>query len=116
MELKMELRVIKYRNIGMIGHDYVEDDYWDSHKYCGFELNNRKVIVCIYTTNNFGDESNGSEIEYHYINSLNDKFEKGFLWKEEEVSKEEIKVIEDYYDNDSDFDCDEETDIITVSY
>lgn len=110
----MELKVIKYRNIGSVEDNYVEDDYWDEHKYCGFELNNGKCIVYIYTINNFGDDSKGSEMECHYINSLDDKFQKGFLWKSEEVSKEEIKVIEDYYDNDSDFDCDEETDIEEV--
>ena len=110
----MELKVIKYRNIGSVEDNYVENDYWDEHKYCGFELSNGKCIVYIYTTNHFGDDSKGSEIECHYINSLDDKFQKGFLWKSEEVSKEEIKVIEDYYDNDSDFDCDEETDIEEV--
>ena len=110
----MELKVIKYRNIGSVEDNYVEDDYWDEHKYCGFELNNGKCIVYIYTINNFGDDSKGSEMECHYINSLDDKFQKGFLWKSEEVSKEEIKVIEDYYDNDSDFDCDEEIDIEEV--
>ena len=110
----MGLKVIKYRNIGSVEDNYVENDYWDEHKYCGFELNNGKCIVYIYTINNFGDDSKGSEMECHYINSLDDKFQKGFLWKSEEVSKEEIKVIEDYYDNDSDFDSDEETDIVTV--
>mgnify|MGYP003648504243 FL=1 len=108
------VKVVKYRNIGVVEDNYVENDYWDEHKYCGFELNNGKCIVYIYTINNFGDDSKGSEIECYYINSLDDKFQKGFLWKSEEVSKEEIKVIEDYYDNDSDFDSDEETDIVTV--
>ena len=110
----MELKVIKYRNIGIVEDNYVEDDYWDEHKYCGFELSNGKCIVYIYTLNNFGDECNGSESECRYIESLDIKFEKGFSWKEEEVDEKEIKVIEDYYDNDSDFDCDEETDIITI--
>ena len=36
----MELKVIKYRNIGSVEDNYVENDYWDEHKYCGFELNN----------------------------------------------------------------------------
>ena len=111
----MELKVIKYRNIGIVEDNYVEDDYWDEHKYCGFELSNGKCIVYIYTTNHFGDDSLGGESDCYYIDSLDIKFEKGFLWKDEEVDKKEIKVIEDYYEeNDSDFD--EETDIITISY
>ena len=111
----MKLKVVKYRNIGIVEDNYVEDDYWDEHKYCGFELSNGKCIVYIYTTNHFGDDSLGGESDYYYIDSLDIKFEKGFLWKDEEVDKKEIKVIEDYYEeNDSDFD--EETDIITVSY
>ena len=111
----MNLKVVKYRNIGIVEDNYVEDDYWDEHKYCGFELSNGKCIVYIYTTNHFGDDSLGGEGDCYYIDSLDIKFEKGFLWKDEEVDKKEIKVIEDYYEeNDSDFD--EETDIITVSY
>ena len=110
----MELKVIKYRNIGSLEDKFMIDDYWDEHKYCGFELNNGKCIVYIYIINNFGDDSKGSQMECHYINSLDDTFEKGFLWKIGEVSKEEIKVIEDYYDNESDFDCNKETDIVEV--
>ena len=111
----MNLKVVKYRNIGIVEDNYVENDYWDEHKYCGFELSNGKCIVYIYTTNYFGDDSLGGETDCYYIDSLDIKFEKGFLWKDEEVDKKEIKVIEDYYEeNDSDFD--EETDIITVSY
>ena len=111
----MELKVVKYRNIGVIEDNYVENDYWDEHKYCGFELSNGKCIVYIYTINYFGDDSNGSETECYYIDSLDNKFEKGFWWKDEKVDEKEIKVIEDYYENESDFDCDEETEIITVN-
>ena len=100
----MELKVIKYRNIGMISHDYVEDEYWKKNSYCSFELSNRKVIVCIYSSHNFGDDCNKDENEYHYINSLNDKFQNGFLSKSEKVSKQEIDIIEDFYHNDSNVD------------
>ena len=95
----MELKVIKYRNIGMISHDFVEDDFWDKHSYCSFELNNKNVIVCIFTVNNIGHEYNNSENEYYYINSLNDKFQDGFSIKSEKVSEEEIYLIEDFYNN-----------------
>ena len=111
----MELKVVKYRNIGIVEDNYVESDYWDEHKFCGFELNNGKCIVYIYTINYFGDDSNGSETECYYLDSLDKKFEKGFWWKDEKVDEKEIKVIEDYYENESDFDCDEETEIITVN-
>ena len=67
----MELKVVKYRNIGIVEDNYVENDYWDEHKYCGFELSNGKCIVYIYTINNFGDDSLGSESECRYIESLN---------------------------------------------
>ena len=93
----MELKVIKYRNIGMISHDFVEDDYWEKHSYCSFELNNRNVIVCISNANNFDNEHHNSENEYYYINSLNDKFQNSFSNKSEKVSKEEIHLIEDFY-------------------
>ena len=93
----MELKVIKYRNVGMISHDFVEDDYWEKHSYCSFELNNRNVIVCISTANNFDNEHHNSENEYYYINSLNDKFQNSFSNKSEKVSKEEIHLIKDFY-------------------
>ena len=93
----MDLKVIKYRNIGMISHDFVEDDYWYKHSYCSFELNNRNVIVCIFTANNFGNEHQNRQNEYYYINSLNDKFQNSFSNKSEKVSKEEIHLIEDFY-------------------
>ena len=93
----MELKVIKYRNTGMISHDFVEDDYWEKHSYCSFELNNRNVIVCISPANNFNNEHHNSENEYYYINSLNDKFQNSFSNKSEKVSKEEIHLIEDFY-------------------
>ena len=93
----MELKVIRYRNIGMISHDFVEDDYWEKHSYCSFELNNRNVIVCISTANNFNNKHHNSENEYYYINSLNDKFQNSFSNKSEKVSKEEIHLIEDFY-------------------
>ena len=109
----MELKVIKYRNIGIIEDSYVEDDYWDEHRYCGFELNNGKCIVYVNILNHFGDDCNGSESVFRYIDSLSISFEKEQYWKGEEVDKKEIEVIENYYDeNDSDFDID--TDIITV--
>ena len=99
----MELKVIKYRNIGMISHDFVEDDYWYKHSYCSFELNNRNVIVCIFIANNFNNEHQNIGNEYYYINSLNDKFQNNFSNKLEKVSKEEIYLIEDFYNNNSDF-------------
>ena len=43
----MKLKVVKYRNIGIVEDNYVENDYWDEHKYCGFELSNGKCIVYI---------------------------------------------------------------------
>ena len=95
----MELKVIKYRNIGMISHDFVEDDFWDKHSYCSFELNNKNVIVCIFTSNNFGNDHQNRQNEYYYINSLNDKFQNSFSNKSEKVSKEEIHLIEDFYIN-----------------
>ena len=95
----MELKVIKYRNTGMISHDFVEDYYWDKHSYCSFELNNRNVIVCIFTAKNFDNEHHYKQNEYYYINSLNDKFQNGFSNKSEKVSKEEINLIEDFYNN-----------------
>ena len=98
----MELKVIKYRSIGMISHDFIEDDYWDKHSYCSFELNNRNVIVCIFTANNFGDEHHKSENEYYYIKSLNHKFQNSFSNKSKKVSKEEIHLIEDFYNNNTD--------------
>ena len=85
----MELKVVKYRNIGVVEDNYVENDYWDEHKYCGFELNNGKCIVYIYTINYFGDDSNGRETECYYIDSLDKKFEKGFWWKDEKVDEKE---------------------------
>ena len=66
----MELKVVKYRNIGIVEDNYVENDYWDEHKYCGFELSNGKCIVYIYTTNHFGDDSLGGESDFYYIDSL----------------------------------------------
>jgi hypothetical protein len=99
----MELKVIKYRNIGMISHDFVEDDYWNKHSYCSFELNNRNFIVCIFTANNFDNEHHCRQNEYYYINSLNDKFQNGFSNKSEKVSKEEIHLIEDLYNINSYF-------------
>ena len=93
----MELKVIKYRNIGMISHDFVEDDYWENHSYCSFELNNRNVIVCISNGNNLDNEHHNSENEYYYINSLNDKIQNGFSNKSKKVSKEEIHLIKDFY-------------------
>ena len=99
----MDLKVIKYRNIGMISHDFVENDYWDKNSYCSFELSNRNVVVCIFTTNNFNNEHQDIGNEYYYINSLNDKFQNGFSNKLEKVSKEEIHLIEEFYNNNSDF-------------
>ena len=93
----MELKVIKYRNTGMISHDFVEDDYWEKYSYCSFELSNRKFIVCVFTANNFGNEQHNKQNEYYYINSLNDKFQNSFSNKSEKVSKEEIHLIEDFY-------------------
>ena len=100
----MQLKVIKYRDSGMISHDYVENDYWHKHTYCSFELSNRKVIVCIYTFHNFANDCGRGENEYHYINSLNDKFESSFLSKSEKVSIQEIDIIEDFYHNASHLD------------
>ena len=109
----MELTVVKYRNIGIVEDSYVEDDYWDEHRYSGFELSNGKCIVYVNILNNFGDDCNGSESVFRYIDSLNISFEKEQYWKGEEVDEKEIEVIENYYDeNDNDFD--EETDIITI--
>ena len=98
----MELKVIKYRSIGMISHDFIEDDYWEKHSYCSFELNNRNVIVCIFTANNFSDEHHKSENEYYFIKSLNHKFQNSFSNKSKKVSKEEIHLIEDFYYNNTD--------------
>ena len=93
----MDLKVIKYRNTGMISHDFVEDDYWDNHSYCSFELNNRNIIVCIFTAKNFGNEHHNSENKYYYINSLNDKFQNVFSNDSEKVNKKEIDIIDSYY-------------------
>lgn len=41
----MELKIVKYRNIGIVEDNYVEIDYWDKHKYCDFELSNGNYIV-----------------------------------------------------------------------
>ena len=93
----VELKVIKCRNIGMIGHDYVEDDYWNEHSYCSFELSNKKVIACVFNYPNSSDDDNLGKTEYRYIDSLNYKFQKDFLLKLEEVSKKEIDIIQDFY-------------------
>lgn len=110
----MELKVVKYRNIGIVEDNYVENDYWDEHKFCGFELNNGKCIVLINTTNNFGDDCNGGETDCYYIDSLDKKFEKSFLWKDEEVDNTEEQIIIDFYEE-NELEYEDETEIITVN-
>ena len=95
----MELKVVKYRNIGVVEDNYVEDDYWDEFKYCGVELSNGKIVVVVFTTNNFGEDCKGGNWSYRYLGynkTLNDSFEKGFLWIDDKVDKEVEKIICDF--------------------
>lgn len=112
------MKIVKYKVVGILEDTYVEDDYWDEHCYLGFEFDNGDIIVMIYTYNNFGDDCNGGEEDFYYLRSgytLNDKFYKGFLWTDEEVSNEMIEMITNLIE-DRDIEVREESDIEEIIY
>ena len=112
----MELKVVRYRNVGVVEDNYVENDYWDEHRYCGVELNNGKIIVVVFTTNHFGEDCKGGDWSYRYLGynkTLNDSIEKGFLWLGDEVDKEEEKIVLDFCEE-LELDWEDETDVEEV--
>ena len=113
----MKLKVIKYRNLSWRGDDnYVRDDYWNEYKYCGVELNNGKIIVVVFTSNHFGEDCKGGDWSYRYLGfnkTLTSKFEKGFLWLEDEVDKEEEKIVNEFCEE-LELEWEDETDVEEV--
>ena len=112
------MKIVKYKVFGSLEDNYVEDDYWNDYKYFGFEFDNGKVVVLVISENNYGDDCNGSEWDYRFLNEeygVNDKFYKGFLWLEDEVGSDYIKLIEECVE-DRDLEWEEEGDVEEIIY
>ena len=110
------MKIVKYKVVGVLEDNYVENDYWNEYSYYSFEFDNGNVLVLTIKTNNFGDDSHGSEWSYRYMKDeyfIDSEFYKSSLWTENEVSKEEIKLIEECFEL---FELDwlSETDVIEV--
>jgi len=90
------MKIVKYKVAGVLEDNYVVNDYWNEYSYYGFEVENGNVLVLMITSNNFGDDCNGADWKYRYMRDeygLDSEFYNDFLWKENEVSKEEIELI-----------------------
>ena len=112
------MKILKYKILGVVEGNYVEDDYWNENCYLGFEFDNGDIVVMVYTYENFGDDCNGSETDYYMLNTsydLNSSFCKDFLWTDEEVTKEMIEMIGNLCE-DRDVDYREETDVEEIIY
>lgn len=112
------MKIVKYKVVGVLEDNYVKDDYWNEYKYLGFEIDNGDVVVMTISTYYNGDNVNGSDWEYRYLNNdynLNDKFYKGHLWTTDEVDTEVITLIENCVE-DYDLDSTDETDIEEIIY
>jgi hypothetical protein len=112
------MKILKYKVIGVIEDNYLEDDYWNENCYLGFEFDNGDIVVKIVTYNNYGDDCNGSEEEYYQLNSsydLNSEFCKSRLWTDEEVTDEMREIIQNCIE-DRDIDDREESDIEEIIY
>lgn len=112
------MRIVKYKVIGSLEDNYVEDDYWNEVCYLGFEFDNSDIVIKVYTYENYGDDCNGCESDYYMLrsgNSLESSFSKSTLWTDEEVTNEMIEMIENLCE-DRDIDYGEETDIEEIIY
>ena len=92
------MKIAKYKVAGVLEDNYVENDYWKEYSYYGFEFDNGNVVVLTITSNNFGDDCHGDNWSYRYMKDdyyIDSEFYKSALWTENEVSKEDIKLIEE---------------------
>ena len=90
------MKILKYKVIGSLEDNYVEDDYWVENNYFGFEFDNGEIIVLTSTNNNFGDDSQGNTLTFKFLNKendLNNDFYNNHLWTDKEVSSEMENLI-----------------------